>query len=100
LLQVLVIVERRGNRAIAMDIDLCTEVIEIVIEIVDLLLERGDVRRHLLEFVRLLEVVAAIGRILAFEVEVPASLTGSLPVALDLAPLAFVTVAQLVNAYE
>lgn len=54
------------------------------------------VRRHLkifrydMDALGLLEVVAAVGRILAVEVKVAASLTRCLSVALDLASLAFI----------
>lgn len=47
--------------------------------------------RHKYNALGLLEVVAAVGRILAVEVEVAASLTWCLSVALDLAPLALIT---------
>jgi hypothetical protein len=40
----------------------------------------------------LLEIVAAVWRILAFEIEVAAALAGCLAIALDLAPLAFIAV--------
>jgi hypothetical protein len=39
----------------------------------------------------LLEVVAAVGRIRAFEVQIAAALTRRLAVALNLAPLALIT---------
>lgn len=45
--------------------------------------------------VRLLEVVAAVGRILAVEVEIAAALAGRLAIALDLASLAFIAAAAL-----
>ena len=46
---------------------------------------------HLLELIRILEAVrAAVGRIETREIEMTASLTRSLPIALDLAALALV----------
>jgi hypothetical protein len=72
-------------------VDVCAEGAEVVEEVVDLLLERRYMRRHLLELVRFFEVVTAIRRILAVEVEVSAPLTGCLAIALDLAPLTLVT---------
>jgi hypothetical protein len=102
----------RGAIAVALAIDLGAEASEVVVEVVDLLLQRREVRRHLLELTAarvshvledagarghrlgLLEVVAAVGRIGAVEVEVAATLTWRLAVALDLAPLALVAVGR------
>jgi hypothetical protein len=63
-----VLVEWCAVRTIALDIDVCVEGAEVVEEVVDLLLERGYMRRHMLELVRFLEVVATIWRILTVEV--------------------------------
>jgi hypothetical protein len=65
----------------------CAEILE---EIVDLLLERRYVRRHLLELVAVFERVAAVGRVGALQVEVPATLAWCLAIALDLSSFAFV----------
>lgn len=64
--------------------ELCAQLTEIVIQRIDLLLQRSNVSRHLLVFLRVFEAVAAIWRVHALEVEVAASLTWCLPVALDL----------------
>jgi hypothetical protein len=82
--------EGRANGAIALHIDLRAQTAQVVEEIVDLLLQTRDMRRHLLELVALFEVVAAVGRIQALEIEIAASLTWRLPVAFDLAALALI----------
>lgn len=90
-----------------------SQVREVREEGIDLVLQRGDMRIHPLEFpddvsicskkeveggvLALLEVIAAIRRILAFEVQVAASLTRCLSVAFDLAALTFVTVKRSVS---
>ena len=88
--RVVVLGEGGAGGAIAVQLDVRAQAVQVVEEVVDLLLQTRDVRRHLLELVALLEVVAAIGRIQALETEVAASLARRLPVALDLAPLALV----------
>jgi hypothetical protein len=60
-------------------------------EIVDLLLQRGYMRRHLLELVAILERVTTVGSIGALQVEIPAALAWRLAIALDLSPFAFIT---------
>ncbi len=48
-------------------------------------------RVHLAELVRVLEAICtAIGRILAFEIEMSASLAGRVSITFDLPPLAFI----------
>lgn len=48
---------------------------------------------HLTEFFGFLEAIrAAVGRILAFQIEVPASLAGCISIAFDLAPFTFVAI--------
>lgn len=67
----------------------------VVEEGFDLFLEARDGAVHLLELFRVLEVVgAAVGRVEALEVEVAASLTGRLAIALDLAALALITATE------
>jgi hypothetical protein len=93
-----------------LDIDLRPEAGEVTVEVLDLLLQRREMRRHVLELagpksvallllakprediLGFLEIIAAVWRILAVEVEVAAALTRCLAVAFDLAPLAFVAV--------
>jgi hypothetical protein len=82
--------ESCSHGATALRIDVCTEGAEVVEELVDLLLERVYMRRHLLELVRLLEIVATIWRILAVKVEVTTSLTRCLAIALDFASLTLI----------
>lgn len=67
-----------------------TQIVQVVKQHVDLILERCDMGRHVLVFLRVLEAIAAVGRVDAFEVQVAASLTRCLAVALDLAALALV----------
>jgi len=55
-----------------------------------MLLQLADLLGQALELFRLAEGRAAVGRVKALQVEVAASLTGSLAVALDFAALAFV----------
>lgn len=57
---------------------------------VDLVLQRGHVGGHVLVLGRVLEAIAAVGRVDALEVQVAAALAGRLAIALDLAPLALV----------
>ena len=47
-------------------------------------------RRHILVLLRVLEAIAAVGRVDALEVQVAAALARRLAIALDLAPLALV----------
>jgi hypothetical protein len=95
-------------RVYGLHVDLVLQLVHVRDERVDLLLQVSDVRRHLLELATrpsqcdipsivsqdyvlgLLEVVAAVGRIVAVELEVPASLAWRLPVAFDLPTLALV----------
>lgn len=69
-----------------------TEVVQVVKEHVDLVLQRRDVRGHILVLRRVFEASTAIGRIDTLEVQVAASLAGRLAVAFDLATLALVAV--------
>lgn len=64
--------------------------IHVLKQDVDLVLQRGHVRGHVLVLLRVLEAIAAVGRVDALEVQVAAALAGCLAVALDLAPLALV----------
>jgi hypothetical protein len=64
------------------------EVVHLMIQRIDLLLQRAEMRRHVLVLLRVLEAIAAVGSIDAFEVQVAAALTGRLAVALDLAAFA------------
>lgn len=65
--------------------------IHVLDEAVHLFLQSGHVGRHLLELVRVLKGVgAAVRRVRACQVEVAASLTGRLAIALDLAAFALV----------
>ena len=57
---------------------------------VDLVLQRGHVCGHIFVLGRVLEAIAAVGRVDALEVQVAAALARRLAVALDLAPLALV----------
>ena len=88
--RVVLLREGRADGTIAMHVDLGAQTAQVVEQVVHLLLQTRDVRRHLLELVALLEAVATIGRIHALEIEVAASLTRRLPIALDLAALAFI----------
>jgi hypothetical protein len=82
-------------------VDVCAEGAEVVEEVVDLLLERCYMHRHLLELVGFLEVVATVRRILAVKIEVSAPLTGCLAIALDLASLTLVAgICQLSHNQE
>lgn len=83
-------VERGAYGAVALHIDLCAQAGQTVKEVVDLLLEVVYMSVHLLEFIRLFEVVAAVGRIQALQAEIPAALTRCLPVALYLSSFALV----------
>ena len=65
--------------------------IHILKQHVDLVLQAGHVGGHVLVLLRVLEAIAAVGRIDTLEVQVAAALAGRLAVALDLAPLALVT---------
>lgn len=100
--------EGGAHGGIAVDFDLAPEGADVVEQIVYLLLERVDMRGHLLEprvcqsrrvfgcdkaiylLFALFEVVAAVGRVLAVEVEVPAALAGRLAVAFDLPAFALI----------
>jgi hypothetical protein len=64
------------------------EVVELMVEGIDLLLKRVHVPGHLLVFRRVLEAIAAVGRVDAVEVEIAAALAGRLAVAFDLATFA------------
>jgi hypothetical protein len=64
------------------------EVVHLMIQRVDLLLQRAEMRRHVLVFLRVFEAIAAVGSVDAFEVQVAAALTGRLAVAFDLAAFA------------
>jgi len=76
-----------------------SEGIHVVEEGVDLLLEAGDMVGHASELVRVFEVVgAAVGGVVALQVEITASLARSLAIALDLASLAFVAGSAEVRA--
>lgn len=66
------------------------QVVQVFEEHVHLILKRCDVRRHLLVFGRVLEAIAAIGRVDALQVQVTASLARCLAIALDLAPFALI----------
>jgi hypothetical protein len=64
--------------------------IHILKQYIDLVLQRSHVASHVLVLLRVLEAIAAVGRVDALEVQVAAALARRLPVALDLAPLALV----------
>lgn len=68
-----------------------SKVVQVVEQHVNLLLQRSHVRRHILVLLRILKAIAAVGRIYAFEVQVPTALARRLAVALDFAALALVT---------
>lgn len=70
------------------------KVVQVVKQHVDLLLQRSHMRRHILVLLRIFKAIAAIGRIDALEVQVPAALAWRLAVALDFAALALVTASQ------
>jgi hypothetical protein len=89
--------------------DLVLEGVHVGDERLDLLLELSDMRRHLLEFacegqsgiakllggfiLGFLKIIAAVGRIVALERQIPASLTRRLPIAFDLPALALIAAA-------
>ena len=67
------------------------EAVQALPQDIDLVLQGLDVGAHLLVLLRLFEVVgAAVGRIHALQVQVPASRARCLAVALDLAPFALI----------
>ena len=66
------------------------KVVQVVEQHVDLFLQRGHVRRHILILLRIFKAIAAVGRIDALEVQVPAALAWRLAVALDFSALALV----------
>ena len=61
------------------------------VEIRDLVLQRGNLCRHLFVFLRVLEGAAAVRAVDTLQIEVAASLARRLAIALDLPSLAFVT---------
>lgn len=75
-------------------VDLFLEVVELQTaeEGVDLLLQTAELVVDLLVLLRLLEVGAAVGGVVACEVEVAAPLARCLAIALDLAAFTFVAV--------
>lgn len=83
---------RGYGRALTLTIDLCSQLIKLLVQRTNLVLQHVQMVRHVLELLRVLEASAAVGRIYAFEVEVAASLARSLPIALYLAALAFITI--------
>jgi hypothetical protein len=104
--------------AYTLQLDLVLEGIHVRGERLDLLLEVSNVRRHLLELaitarqydlvgfmlelgvLRLLEVVAAVRRIVALERQVPASLARRLPITLDLPALALVAMTLVSSLFR
>ena len=68
----------------------CAHAIHILKQHIDLILQRGHMRRHILVLLRVLEAIAAIGRVDALEVQVAAALAGRLAIARDLATLALI----------
>lgn len=84
-------IEGCADGAVALYVDLGPERAEVLEEIVDLLLERSYMRRHLLELVAVFERVAAVGSVGALQVEIAAALTWRLAIALDLPPFALIT---------
>jgi hypothetical protein len=65
--------------------------VDLGVQLVDLVLECGDMITHLLEFGRVFERTgAAVWRIDAFEVQVATAMAWLLAIAADLASLAFI----------
>ena len=68
-----------------------TEFVELYVELIHLVLQCRDLVLHLLELGGILEGVAtAVGRIDAFEAEVPTTVAWCLSIAFDLPPLALI----------
>lgn len=68
-----------------------SEGVEVREQLIDLVLEVGDMRRHFFELVGIFEIVAAVWCIQTFQRQIAASLARRLAVALDLSPFTFIT---------
>ena len=68
-----------------------SEVIQLCVDFIYLILQGGDVILHLLELGRVFESIgAAVGSVHAVETEVAASMTWCLAIALDFPPFALI----------
>ena len=68
-----------------------TCLIKLMIERIDVLLQQPKMRRHLLVLLRILEAIAAVGRIHTFQIQIAASLTRGLAITFYLPTLALST---------